>query len=280
MFAVIETGGKQYRVAVNDVIKVEKLPGEAGETVTLDRVLMHGGDGGATLGTPVVSGAVVTAEILEQFRDKKVIAFKKRRRKHSSKTKKGHRQYLTRLRIAGLPGDEDGSKSTAAQEKARAERRAAAEAEAEDTAAPEAHAEATKDEGAAFVPAEESPVAEQATEAAAPDAPVTDAPASPAEMPDELDGKAKPANLMAEAPDQVDDLTKLPGIGVASQRQLNSIGVYTYAQFSDWGPEDWDYVESYVETNLEGRVDLERASIMVQVNKLLEGQAASGDQEG
>ena len=119
MFAVIKTGGKQYKVAVNDVIKIEKLAGEAGETLTFDSVLMHGANGSATVGTPMVSGAVVTGEILEQFRDKKVIAFKKRRRKHGSMTKKGHRQYLTAVRIKGIPGDEDGSKSTAEQKKRR-----------------------------------------------------------------------------------------------------------------------------------------------------------------
>jgi len=114
MFAVIKTGGKQYRVAVGDVVKIEKLQAEAGDTVTFDSVLMHGGDGGATVGTPLVDGAVVTGEILEQFRDKKIIVFKKRRRKHSSKTRKGHRQYLTSVRIKGIPGDADGSKSAAA----------------------------------------------------------------------------------------------------------------------------------------------------------------------
>ena len=105
MFAVLKTGGKQYRVAVNDVIRVEKLAGEAGDTVTFDSVLMHGADGDLSVGTPLVSGAVVTGEILEQFRDKKVIAFKKRRRKHGSARKKGHRQYLTAVRIKGIPGD-------------------------------------------------------------------------------------------------------------------------------------------------------------------------------
>ena len=130
MFAVIKTGGKQYRVAVGDVLKVEKLEAEAGDTVTFDTVLMHGGDGGTTVGTPTVDGAVVTATIIEQFRDKKVIAFKKRRRKHSSQTRKGHRQYLTRVRIAGIPGDADGAKGNAARDAAKKSAAPAAAAEA------------------------------------------------------------------------------------------------------------------------------------------------------
>jgi len=113
MFAVIKTGGKQYRVAVGDVLSIEKLAAEAGDTVTFDTVLMHGGEGAMTVGAPLVDGAVVTGEIIEQYRDKKIVVFKKRRRKHSSKTRKGHRQYLTRVRINGVPGDADGAKSAA-----------------------------------------------------------------------------------------------------------------------------------------------------------------------
>ncbi len=133
MFAVIKTGGKQYRVAVGDVLKVEKLAAEAGETVTFDSVLMHGGDGGTTVGTPMVDGAVVTGEIIEQFRDKKIVVFKKRRRKHSSKTRNGHRQYLTRVRISGIPGDADGSKS-ASKPKAAPKPKKQAEPKAADAA--------------------------------------------------------------------------------------------------------------------------------------------------
>jgi large subunit ribosomal protein L21 len=101
MFAVLKTGGKQYRVAANDILIVEKLPVEAGETVEFAEVLMLGGDE-VKVGAPFVAGAVVTAEVLEQFRGEKVISFKKRRRKHSSQRKRGHRQYLTRVRITDI----------------------------------------------------------------------------------------------------------------------------------------------------------------------------------
>ncbi len=103
MFAVIKTGGKQYRVAKDQVVRVEKLPAEAGETVTFDQVLMVGEGEGVKVGTPTVDGAKVTAEVLEQMKDKKVIIFKKRRR-HNSRRKNGHRQQLTVLRIKDIVG--------------------------------------------------------------------------------------------------------------------------------------------------------------------------------
>ncbi|MCH9020569.1 MAG: 50S ribosomal protein L21 [Proteobacteria bacterium] len=98
MFAVIRTGGKQYRVAANDVISVEKLPGEAGATVELDEVLMLGDGAGTTIGAPLVEGARVRATVLEQMRAPKILVFKKKRRKNYRRTR-GHRQDLTVLRI-------------------------------------------------------------------------------------------------------------------------------------------------------------------------------------
>ena len=100
MFAVIRTGGKQYRVAAEDVIKVEKVKGDPGEIVQFGEVLVVGGDD-VTLGEPTIAGASVAAEVLEQGRGAKVIAFKKRRRKNSRR-KRGHRQEFTRLRITEI----------------------------------------------------------------------------------------------------------------------------------------------------------------------------------
>ena len=98
MFAVIKTGGKQYRVAANEQITVMSLAGEAGESVTFSDVLLVEKDGAAQIGAPFVAGASVKAEIVEQARGPKVISFKKRRRKNS-KRKRGHRQDLTIVRI-------------------------------------------------------------------------------------------------------------------------------------------------------------------------------------
>ena len=108
MFAVIRTGGKQYRVAAEDVIKVEKVKGDPGEIVQFGEVLVVGGDD-VTLGVPTVAGASVAAEVLEQGRGAKVIAFKKRRRKNSRR-RRGHRQEFTLLRVTEILTD--GAKPT------------------------------------------------------------------------------------------------------------------------------------------------------------------------
>jgi len=100
MFAVIRTGGKQYRVAADQTLRVEKLAGEPGDTVTFGDVLVLGGDA-PKLGAPLVDGASVVGEIVEQKRDRKVIIFKKRRRQNS-KRKNGHRQHFTLVRITDI----------------------------------------------------------------------------------------------------------------------------------------------------------------------------------
>ncbi len=125
MFAVIKTGGKQYKVAAEDEIVVMTLPGEAGTTVTFDDVLSFSDGGSTEVGTPFVPGARVAAEIVEHKRGPKVIAFKKRRRKNSRR-KRGHRQDLTVVRITEIV--------TAGQKPSR-RRKGAAEAQADVPAA-------------------------------------------------------------------------------------------------------------------------------------------------
>jgi len=101
MFAVIKTGGKQYKVAEGDIIRVEKLSGDAGATVELDEVLMVGGDGAPKVGAPLVDGAKVTAEVVAQDRNDTILVFKKKRRQNYRR-KNGHRQNVTVLRIKGI----------------------------------------------------------------------------------------------------------------------------------------------------------------------------------
>jgi len=101
MFAVIRTGGKQYRVSPNDVMKVEKLEAEPGSTITFTDVLAVGGEGHLTIGSPVVAGASVTATVIAQDRLDKIIIFKKRRRQNSRR-KNGHRQHVTVLRVSDI----------------------------------------------------------------------------------------------------------------------------------------------------------------------------------
>ena len=104
MYAVIKTGGKQYRVKKDDILRVELLDAKKGDTVTLSEVLMVGGtDGKAKFGSPLISGASVSAEVLDQIRDDKVIVFKKKRRQNYRR-KNGHRQNLLVLKITGITG--------------------------------------------------------------------------------------------------------------------------------------------------------------------------------
>ncbi|MBO3758156.1 50S ribosomal protein L21 [Ciceribacter sp. L1K23] len=101
MFAVIKTGGKQYRVNANDVLTIEKLEADAGATIEFTEVLVVGEGADAKFGAPFVAGAKVTAEVVEQTRGKKVIAFKKRRRQNSKRSR-GHRQHHTVVRITDI----------------------------------------------------------------------------------------------------------------------------------------------------------------------------------
>ena len=127
MFAVIKTGGKQYKVAENDVITVEKLVAEAGATVELDQVLMIGEAGKApTTASADLGKATVFAEVLEQARGEKIIVFKKKRR-HNYRRKAGHRQDLTVLRITGISAT--GTKPKAAAKKAAPKKEAADKAD-------------------------------------------------------------------------------------------------------------------------------------------------------
>jgi len=102
MYAVIKTGGKQYRVAKDDYLRIEKLDAEVGSTVEFDQVLLVGGDGAdPKVGAPLLDGAKVTAEVVEQTRGPKIVIFTKRRRKNFRR-RTGHRQYLTVVKIADI----------------------------------------------------------------------------------------------------------------------------------------------------------------------------------
>ncbi|MGH7831633.1 MAG: 50S ribosomal protein L21 [Candidatus Binatia bacterium] len=103
MYAVVRTGGKQYRVEQGKTLKVERLAGEVGDTVTLGEVLFVGGNGEVKIGTPTLPQAKVMAEIMDQGLAKKIIVFKKKRRKSYSR-KQGHRQRLTTLKITAIEG--------------------------------------------------------------------------------------------------------------------------------------------------------------------------------
>jgi large subunit ribosomal protein L21 len=206
MFAVMKTGGKQYRVQAGDILRVEKLAADAGETVQFNEILMVG----STVGTPVVKGAAVQAEVVDQIKGDKVIHFVKRRRKHSSKRTKGHRQQLTLLKITDVlekGGDKTGVKAAIGAGGVAAVAVAAAAKPAK-KAAPKA--EAKKAEPKAAAP----------NKAAAPKK--------------EVPKKAAPKKAGAGA----DDLKRISGVGPALEKKLHGFGVTTFAQIAAWTPED------------------------------------------
>lgn len=98
MYAVIQTGGKQYKVAEGEILKVEKLAGEAGDKLTLDQVLMVKDENGIKIGAPLLTGARITVEVIEQGRSKKIIVYKYKKRKNYRR-KQGHRQSYTKIKI-------------------------------------------------------------------------------------------------------------------------------------------------------------------------------------
>lgn len=219
MFAVMKTGGKQYRVQSGDILRVEKLAADAGEKIQFNEVLMVGG----TVGTPLVDDAGVQAEVIEQIKGDKVIHFVKRRRKHGSKRTKGHRQQLTLLRVTDIL--ESGAGASGVKEAVGAGI-AGWTGVAGDSGRYVGN-RAEQDEMKARVAdggAEEK--AAEKTEAAA------GGPTS------------KPGNLMTEARDGgADDLKALTGVGPAMVKKLNAAGVFHFDQIAAWDEAEIAYME-------------------------------------
>lgn len=210
MFAVLKTGGKQYRVQSGDVLRVERLAADAGETVQFNEILMVGGES-TTIGAPLVDGAAVQAEVIDQIKGEKVIHFVKRRRKHSSKRTKGHRQKLTLVRITDIlasGADSTGVKAAIGSGSVSGAALAAA--------APKAAAKPAK---AAAKPAKKAaPAAEVAGE--------------------------RPANLLTEARDgKADDLKKITGVGPKLEGLLHENGVFHFDQIAAWGEAEVAYMD-------------------------------------
>jgi len=231
MFAVIKTGGKQYKVAQNDVLTLERLDGAEGETISFDEVLMMGSDGKVTVGSPLIDGATVNAELLETRKGKKIIVFKKKRRKNYQRTK-GHRQMETVVRITDIlaKGEKPAAKPAA---KAKAAPKAAAKPKAE----PKAKAAA-------------KPKAEPKAKAA----PKTAAP------------KAKTAPKAAAKPKVAakDDLKKIGGVGPVLEKKLHALGLTSFAQIANMTPEKIADVDEKL--NFKGRI--ERENWLAQASKL------------
>ncbi|WP_137700415.1 50S ribosomal protein L21 [Marimonas lutisalis] len=197
MFAVMKTGGKQYKVQSGDTLTVEKLAADAGEKVQFNEVLMLGGDK-VVVGAPFVEGAAVQAEVVDQVKGDKVIHFVRRRRKHSSKRTKGHRQQLTMLKITEIlekGADKSGVKAAVGA----------------GSVAAVAAAAATAKKPAKKAEAKAAPKAEEK--------------------------KAAPKKA-AKAEAGADDLKQLSGVGPALEKKLHEAGVTTFAQIAAWGADD------------------------------------------
>ena len=238
MFAVLKTGGKQYKVASGDVLRVEKLAAEAGDEIQFNDILMVGD----TIGTPTVDGAGVQATVIDQIKGPKTINFVKRRRKHSSARKKGHRQQLTLVRIGDIltkGADKSGVKA-AVSGAGMAVSAAAVAAAAPKKAAPKKEA-APKAEKAKAAPKKEA--------------------APKAEKP-----KAAPKAKAAKS-DAADDLKQLSGVGPALEKKLHENGVTTFAQIAAW--KKADIADMDEKLSFKGRI--EREDWVAQAKKLAKG---------
>lgn len=244
MFAVIKTGGKQYRVAENDVLKIEKLDAEPGTLVEFAEVMMIGEGADATIGSPTVEGALVTAEVMDQGRSRKVIAFKKRRRQNS-KRKRGHRQHYTEVQILEVlaKGSKPSKKASGeGRPKNRSNGGLSLAAKAGITAAAVAGAAAIAG-GAAAVAKATSDSKKKADKSA--DKGTDDYDAS---KENGVEKKAAPGDgpLFTAPAGEPDDLTKVKGIGKVADRQLKEQGITTFAQLAALTDADIEKVDEYM----------------------------------
>lgn len=239
MFAVIKTGGKQYKVASGDMLRVERIAASAGEKVIFDQVLMLGGDK-PQVGAPLVKDAGVEAEVVDQIKGEKVINFVKRRRKHSSKRTKGHRQKLTLVKIGDILASGAG-KSKAIAAVGTGSVSAAAVAAITGAAVDDAPAKPAK-----------------AKKAAAPKKAAPAKKAEPkAEKPAAEEKKAEPKKAAPKkaASKDGDDLTNISGVGPVIVKKLHAEGVTTFAQIAKWTDADVEAIEEKL--SFKGRVGRE-----------------------
>jgi large subunit ribosomal protein L21 len=235
MFAVLKTGGKQYRVASGDVLRVEKIAAEAGETIQFNDILMVGN----TVGAPMVEDAGVQAEVIDQIKGEKTINFVKRRRKHSSKRTKGHRQQLTLVRITDIMEKGAGKSGVKAALNGTGFMSASMIERAANPGMPSSEKAAAAAERASQPKKAAKPAAEKAAPKAAAE---EKAPAK----------KAAPKKTAAKT-DGADDLTRISGVGPVMVKKLHANGVTTFAQIAAWTPEEVAAMDDVL--NFKGRID-------------------------
>lgn len=246
MFAVLKTGGKQYKVASGDTLVVEKLAADAGETVQFNEILMLGGDS-LQVGAPTIDGAAVQAEVVEQGKGAKTLNLKRRRRKHSSRRLKGHRQHLTTLKVTEIlasGGEKTGVKAALG----------AASASAIAAATGETQKPAKSKEAAPKMPAA-SEAADTKVEAPAEETAAVET--------------VRPSNLLDAPQGEADDLTQISGVGPKLNTKLNENGVYHFWQIREWGPAEVAFMDDQL--SFKGRID--RDDWIGQATKLAEDKS-------
>ena len=234
MFAVVKTGGKQYKVQTGDILRVERLAANAGDKVQFNQILMLGGDK-TVVGSPLVAGAAVQADVIDQIKGEKTIKFVKRRRKHSSKRTRGHRQYLTLVRVTDILAT--GADKSKVQEAVGS---GSVEFKFVESVKPKKSADLkTK--------AEKSPKKPVKKDAK----PVK-------EVKPEKEAKAKksaPAKEKKVTPTVSDDLKQLSGVGPALEKKLHAAGVKSFEQIAAWSAKDVEAINEKISSK--GRVEKE-----------------------
>ncbi|MEP1521414.1 50S ribosomal protein L21 [Ascidiaceihabitans sp.] len=236
MFAVMKTGGKQYKVQSGDILRVEKLAANAGETIQFNDVLMLGGDK-VTVGAPLIAGAGVQAEVVDQIKGEKTINFVKRRRKHSSKRTKGHRQKLTLVKITEILASGADKSGVAAAV------------------------------GAGSVGSVALAAIDAKSPAANKDQVKKPSKAAPAEKAEEKKAAPKKAAPKKAAKGDGDDLSTISGVGPVIVKKLHAEGVTTFAQIAAWTDADVEAIEEKL--SFKGRVG--REEWIKQAKELAQG---------
>jgi len=234
MFAVVKTGGKQYKVQTGDILRVERLAANAGDKVQFNQILMLGGEK-PVVGSPLVAGAAVQADVIDQIKGEKTIKFVKRRRKHSSKRTRGHRQYLTLVRVTDILAT--GADKSKVQEAVGS---GSVDFKFVDSVKPKKSAELktkTQKSPKETVKKQAKPVKEVKPEK------------------DAKTKKSAPAKEKKVTASVSDDLKQLSGVGPALEKKLHAAGVKSFEQIAAWSAKDVEAINEKISSK--GRVEKE-----------------------
>ena len=234
MFAVVKTGGKQYKVQSGDILRVERLAANAGDKIQFNQILMLGGDK-TVVGAPLVAGAAVQADVIDQIKSEKTIKFVKRRRKHSSKRTRGHRQHLTLVRVTEILAS--GAEKSKVQEAVGA------------GSVDFQFSENVK----VKTPAGSKTMAEKSVKETVKKEVKTTNTAKPATVAKEK--KSAPVKEKKTATSASDDLKQLSGVGPALEKKLHAAGVKSFEQIAAWSSKDIEVINEKISSK--GRVEKE-----------------------